>query len=245
MRKILIFSIIFLGFLHAISNEQIIGYFKSQIGIENLNVTIKNRQKVPDYPDFEFAIIEISQYEKEDYDNHNPQKLNVLIKDNFIFPEAVDIKNNISLKQKVDDELLFADLAKVYKNETKNNIIFLGDAKKPVLVIFFDPKCQYCSQELVNIENKLKTNSVKIILISSRELNALGKSALIYEETAKAKTDKQKIAILKKYYDENITVTQKISENKIKNMDELRQKYLKTGLKNTPLVIEEKKLLNR
>ncbi|MDR1285608.1 MAG: thioredoxin fold domain-containing protein [Campylobacteraceae bacterium] len=246
MRKILIFSVIFLGFLQAISNEQIVNHFKSQEGLRDFNITIKNRGKVPDYPDFEFALIEISQpYEKENHNNHNSQKLNILIKGDFIFPEAVDVKNNVSLRQKIDDELLFDDLAKVYKNETKNNIISLGDNKKPALIILSDPECPYCRQELANIENRLKTNSVKIILTSFRELSALEKSALIYEETAKAKTDKQKIDVLKKYYDENALITQKVSENKIKNMDELRQKYLRLGLESTPLIIEEEKLLNR
>ncbi|MDR1460857.1 MAG: thioredoxin fold domain-containing protein [Campylobacteraceae bacterium] len=246
MRKILIFSVIFLGFLQAISNEQIINHFKSQAGLEDFNITIKNRQKVPDYPDFEFALVEISQpYKKENRDNRDSQKLNILIKGDFIFPEAVDVKNNISLRQKIDDELLFDDLAKIYKNETKNNIVFLGDSKKPSLVILSDPECPYCRQELANIENRLKTNSVKIILTSFRELSALEKSALIYEETAKAKTDNQKMAVLRKYYDENAAITRKVSEDKIKNMDELRQKYLKLGLESTPLIVEEKRLLNR
>ncbi|MDR1554992.1 MAG: hypothetical protein LBS39_03075, partial [Campylobacteraceae bacterium] len=77
MRKILLFSIIFLGLLHAISNEQIISHFKSQIETKDLNITIKNRQKVPDYPEFEFAFIEISQpHENEGHNEHNSQKLN-------------------------------------------------------------------------------------------------------------------------------------------------------------------------
>ncbi|MDR1555143.1 MAG: thioredoxin fold domain-containing protein, partial [Campylobacteraceae bacterium] len=157
----------------------------------------------------------------------------------------VDVKNNISLRQKIDDELLFDDLAKIYKNEIKSNIISIGDTKKPSLVILSDPECSYCRKELENIENRLNTNSIKIILTSFRGLSALEKSVLIYEESAKVKTDKQKIAILKKYYDENVSLPQKISEDKIKNMDELRQKYLKLGLESTPLIIEEKKLLNR
>jgi thiol:disulfide interchange protein DsbC len=246
MRKILLFNIIFLGFLHAISNEQIINHFKSQARIENLKVTIKNRGKVPDYADFEFATIEISQYpEKDDNHNHNQQQLNILIKGDFIFPEAVDIKNNISLRQKVEDEFFLSDLAKIYKNETRNNIIFLGDMKKPTLVILSDPECQYCYEELANIENRLKTNSIKIILTSFRELSALQKSALIYDETSKAKSDKQKIDVLRKYYDKNVIITKNVSEDKIKHMDELRQKYIKIGLESTPVIIEEKRLLGK
>jgi thiol:disulfide interchange protein DsbC len=216
------------------------------MGIEDLNITIKNRQKVPEYPDFEFALIEISQLNKNgEHANYDAQKLNVLIKGDFIFPEVVDVKSNVSLRQKADEETLLADLSKVYKNETKDNIISLGDAKKPALVILSDPECPHCREELANIENRLETNSVKIILTSPREASALEKSALIYEESAKAKTDKQKIAILRKYHDENATVTQKVSENKIKSMDELRQKYLKSGFESTPLIVEEKRLLNR
>ncbi|MDR0407793.1 MAG: histidine kinase [Campylobacteraceae bacterium] len=246
MRKILIFSVIFLSLLQAASNEQIVNHFKSQAGLEKLNITVKNRQKVPDYPDFEFALIEISQsYKKEDHNSSNSQKINILIKGDFIFPEAVDIKNNVSLRQKIDDELLFDDLAKVYKNEAKENIIFLGESKKPTLVVLSDPECSYCREELKNIESRLKTNSIKIILTSFGELSALEKSALIYEETAKVKTDKQKIAVLKKYYDESSFISKRVSEDKIKNMDELRQKYLKLGLESVPLVVEERRLIGR
>ncbi|MDR2342430.1 MAG: hypothetical protein LBD84_05265 [Campylobacteraceae bacterium] len=245
MRKILLFSIIFLGLSHAITNEQIVNYFKSQAEIKELNITVKNRRKVPDYSEFEFAVIEILQINKNDeHIERTPQKLNILIRDNFIFPEAVDVKNYISLRQKTDDELLLLDLAKTYKNEIKENIIFLGDANKPSLVILSNPECSYCRQELSNIETRLKTNSIKMILIS-QELSAIQKSTLIYEEVAKAKTDKQKIAVLRKYYDENLSMIQNADEKSVESTDKLSQKYLKIGIENTPIVIEEKKLLNK
>jgi thiol:disulfide interchange protein DsbC len=227
------------------TNEQIINYFKSQTEIKELNITVKDRRKVPDYPKFEFVVIEISQINKGDgHIKYTPQKLNILIKDDFIFPEAIDIKNYTSLRQKAGDELLLLDLAKIYKNETKDNIIFLGDTNKPSLVILSNPECLYCRQELLNIEIRLRTNSIKMILIPQVP-SALRKSALIYEEIANAKTDEQKITVLRKYYDENLTMLPNANEKSIENADMLSQKYLKTGIENIPVVIEEKKLLSK
>jgi thiol:disulfide interchange protein DsbC len=248
MNKILILPALLCGFLSlnanaksTLTNEQIINHFKSQVMLDNLSVVLKDRQQVPSFPDFEFAVVEVG-YASDD---SKAQKIEILISGDFIFPEAVDVKQNISLREKVEDKLLHDRLTSIYKNELKSNIISLGDAKKPALVIFSDPECPYCREELADIENRLKTNSVKIILTSVHEVSALEKSVLIYEESAKAKNDKQKIAILRKYYDENAIVTTKVTDAKIKKLDDLRQKYFKAGLESVPLVIEEKDILGK
>jgi thiol:disulfide interchange protein DsbC len=188
--------------------------------------------------------LEVGKADSGAHDLHN-QKIIVIVKGDFIFPEAVDTKKNVSLKTKIQDKIFTDNLGDIYKNEAKSNIISLGDPKKPAVIIFSDPECQYCRQELANIENRLKTNSVKIILTPFGDFGSIPKSALIYKESSKVKTDKQKIALLRKYYDENAVATAEVSDDEMRKIDQLRQKYFSAGLGSVPLIVEESGILDK
>ena len=75
------------------------------------------------------------------------------------------------------------------------------------------------------------------------ERSSLEKSVLIYNETAKVKSDAEKIKILKKYYDENVKYEQKVSDAEVARIDELKTKYFGAGIKGVPFIVKEKELL--
>jgi thiol:disulfide interchange protein DsbC len=135
-------------------------------------------------------------------------------------------------------------MSAIYAKEEKKNIVALGsDPKKETLVVFTDPECPYCRQELEKIEERLKTNNIKLIFTPVHERSSLEKSVLIYNETAKAKNEADKIKIVQKYFDENVKYDQKISDAEIKRIEDLKLKYFGAGIKGVPFMVREKELL--
>ncbi|MFV0480578.1 MAG: hypothetical protein ACK5LP_01210 [Campylobacteraceae bacterium] len=114
MKKILVLSVLALNFLFgAATNEQIINHFKSSIALDGLSFKVIERQKVAGYDGYEYAIVEVSQSSNVTDTHHNtePQRLHLIIKDNIIFPEAIDVVKGKSLREDIEEKL--------YKKETK------------------------------------------------------------------------------------------------------------------------------
>ena len=64
------------------------------------------------------------------------------------------------------------------------------------------------------------------------------KSFLIYKDAAGAKTDSDKIQILRKYYASDYTVADgAVNEKDVKTMDELRKKYAAAGVRSVPYIV--------
>ncbi|NDJ28134.1 hypothetical protein DMB95_01525 [Campylobacter sp. MIT 12-8780] len=168
----------------------------------------------------------------------------IFVQDDFIFPEVIDVKQKRMYRQEYEMTSLeqqraeFSQKAKAaLKNETQ--IITLGDKNKPVLYVFSDPECPYCRAHLAGIEEELKENQLKLIITPVHGKSAFEKTALIYKESKNAKTDAQKIAILRKYYDENIKNYDKVSQKELNTYYALFEKYQKLGLRSVPTLIKE------
>lgn len=114
--------------------------------------------------------------------------------------------DNKDFKQKMTDFL-------------KAKKIKLGnDKNKKTLVYFTDPVCPFCRASLVNIENYLTRYNLLVIhtpITSHWSIGGLEKTQAIENEiSANPKmSDKEKIAILRKYYDEKAP-TPTIDESK-------------------------------
>ena len=223
--------------LFAATDTQIINHFKSTIPVPNIMVDVVARQSVDGIAGMDFVTLNLS-------DGTRAQKLSIFTKDDLIFPDVISIKQGGSIKEMMEQAELQKKLSPLYAKEDKKNIVSLGnDPKKETLVVFSDPECPYCRQELQNIEERLKTNNIKLILTPVHERSSLEKSVLIYAETAKAKDDASKIAIVRKYFDENVTYTQKISDEQIGHIEALKAKYFGAGIKGVPFIVREKELL--
>ena len=109
--------------------------------------------------------------------------------------------------------------------------------------MFSDPECPYCRAELAKIETTLKDNNVEIILTPVHELSSLQKSALIYKDIKNAKSDSDKVKILRKYFSEDYNVDEKnVSKEESNKIDTLRKKYFSAGVRSVPFIINKSDL---
>lgn len=228
---------LFSSTLFAATNEQIIAHFKASIQVPNITIEVVSRKSVEGIAGMDFVTLNLS-------DGTRAQKLSIFTKDDLIFPDVISIKQGGSIKDMVENAELQKKMSVLYKKEDKKNILSLGnDPKKETLVVFTDPECPYCRQELEKIEERLVTNNVKFIFTPVHDRSSLEKSALIYNETSKAKSDAEKIKILRKYFDEAVTYTEKVSDQDVNRIESLKMKYFEAGIKGVPFIVREKELL--
>ena len=245
MKKVVLASIIAATSLMAASDKQIEDFysevFKNQ-NIDGVNVKVVERTKILD--DIEKVSLKFSKGDMSQEDV-------TFVKGDLMFPDVVNLKEQKSYlaeEKKVIAEKAALDLvkslAKIYKNEDKANVITLGnDSKKPTLIMFSDPECPYCRAELAKIETTLKDNNVEIILTPVHELSSLQKSALIYKDIKNAKSDSDKVKILRKYFSEDYNVDEKnVNKEESDKIDTLRKKYFSAGVRSVPFIINKSDL---
>ncbi len=230
MQKNTIISVLIMASaLFGATNEEIIANFKARIQIPNIQVKVVARKKVSKTLDFVTIFLT---------NGKSSQKVSVFTSGEYIYPEVIDVKSGINLKDKMKRESTNKNIAKIYKNEISDNIIKLGnDPRKKTLVIFSDPECPFCKRELASIEDQLKHNNIKMIFTPVHERSSLAKSFLIYKYAKKAKNDKEKIKILRKYFSQD--VDEKVSDEDVKRIEKLRTKYFQAGINGTPYKVME------
>lgn len=218
--------------LFGATNNEIIAHFKSRIAIPNIKIRVISRKNVDDNLDYVTVFLT---------DGKGSQKVSIFTSGKYIYPDVIDIKSGMSLKDKIKREAINKKIAKIYKKEDPKNIISLGnDANKETMVIFSDPECPFCKKELTNIEKTLEKYNIKMIFTPVHEKSALAKSYLIYRDITKTKNDAEKIKIIRKYF--NSDLDEKVSDTDIKKIDSLRKKYFDTGISGTPYKVMEKEI---
>lgn len=237
MKRITLAAVVATSSLFAATDAQIIEYFKAQVP-DNISITINERANIASAKGYERVTTTLS-------DGTQSQVINLFVKDGLLFPDIINLKTGESVKQTFEKAQAEQKVGAIYKKENAKNIISIGnDKNKETLVVFSDPECPYCRSELGQIENRLKEVNIKLILTPVHDRTSLEKSYLIYQEAANAKTDEEKIAILRKYFDENLkTPETKVSDEAVAQMEELRRKYLSGGIKGVPYIVEEAALL--
>lgn len=237
MKRISLAAALAVTSLFAATDAQIIEYFKGQVP-ENISITITERQGVDGAKGYERVSTTLS-------DGTQSQVINIYVKDGLLFPDIIDLKTGKSAKQTFEKAQSEQKIGAIYKAEDAKNIVSLGnDKNKETLVVFTDPECPYCRAELGQIENRLKEVNIKLIMTPVHDRTSLEKGYLIYQEAANAKTDEEKIAILRKYFDEKLKAPEtKVSDEAVASMEELRRKYLSGGIKGVPYIVEESALL--
>lgn len=235
-KQLLLAASLFASSLFAATDAEIVSHFKSTIPVPNISVEVVKRQSVDGIKGMDFVTLNLS-------DGARGQQVSIFTKDDLIFPDVISIKKGGSIKDMMERADLQKKLSPVYAKEDKKNIISLGnDPKKETLVVFSDPECPYCRQELQEIEERLKTHNIKMIFTPVHPRSSLEKSVLIYDEAAKVKDDASKIAIIRKYFDANVTYTQTISDEEVKRIDTLKAKYFGAGIKGVPFIVSEKEI---
>ncbi len=236
MKKHILISALAASSLFAANNAKIIEYFKAQVP-PHIKVEISETQKVYKMPKYEFINVKIS-------DGKRSQNVKMFAKDDMLFPDIIDLKTNKSMRQELERAAMAKKLKEVYKKEDSANIISLGnDPKKETLVIFTDPECPYCRNELKGIEGRLTKNNLKLLITPVHGESALKKTYLAYKNTKNLKSDEEKIKVLRKYYAPDVNLTgEKVSKDDIKSMDALRNRYVGSVIKGVPFIINEKEV---
>ncbi|EMD8967128.1 thioredoxin fold domain-containing protein [Campylobacter upsaliensis] len=238
MKKIILLASACLS-LFAASDKEILDFYSSSVKAQfpDAKLSIVKREKVAD-TGFESVVlsIEVQGAKQEEV---------LFTKDNLIVPDIIDLKAKTSYRQEFEIkkfEEARENFSKNAKKEAQKEkmIISLGDKnKQPSIYVFSDPECPYCIEQLKNIEEELKTKQINLILTPvAHGKSAFEKSALIYKESKNAKTDAEKLAILRKYFDPTLKDYPKISEAETKAVFELYRKYRSLGLVATPTIIQ-------
>jgi len=172
--------------LFAATDAQIISYFKSQIPVPTVKVTITSRMEIREIKGMDYVSIQLS-------DSSRTQKVSVFTQGDLIFPDVISI-NSGSIKDKLDKQKLIKELSKLIKAEKPENIVALGnDPKKETLIVFTDPECPFCGKEVEKIEETLKSRNLKLIFTPVHDKSSLEKSVIIQKQTAVAKTLDEKL----------------------------------------------------
>lgn len=241
MKKIILTTLVALAtssLAFGASDAQIESFFKQQIPA-NVNFEILSKKDLGG--GFEQVNIKISgKIEGREV----TQTDTIFVNGDFFAPELISLKDGRSFKAQAEKEMAATGIKSVYQKEDPANIIAVGhDKNKPTEVMFTDPECPFCRAELAKIEQDLKVKNLKMILTPVHGKSSLEKSFLIYKEVAKAKTDSEKIKIMRKYYDPKAKVPEgSVSEAQIDQMENLRQKYFAAGVRSTPFKLNEENL---
>lgn len=236
MKKYLVAGAVLTSSVFAANNAQIIGYFKDQVSPE-VKVEVVKTEKIKELPKFELVTIKLSNGDRA-------QEVTMFSRGDQLFPEIIDLKSKKSMRQDLEKKAQAKKIKKIYQKEDKSNIIAIGnDPKKETMVVFTDPECPYCRKELNSIDERLKSANIKLIMTPVHGKSSLEKSYLIYKDIKSAKSDKDKIAILKKYYSPDVNITgEKVSDKDVAMIDELRKKYVSSAIKGVPFIINEKEI---
>lgn len=236
MKKIILIALCFVA-LNAkfLSDDEILGLY-TNAKEQGISVSIEKRKQLDDVKDIEFVILKFSQGDKSQLEV-------IFFKDNLMFPEILDVKQEISYKNKILNEIAQENIAKVYQNEKAENIVQIGnDKKKPTMVVFSDPECPFCKVEMDKIDESAKTHNIEIIFTPVHADSAHQKAALIIKNT-KGKKDADKIAILKKYYSKDAKV--EISKSDVDMISANAKKYFDAGLTGVPRIFMKSDLLKK
>lgn len=218
-----------------LSNDEIISFYEAMFKAQmpEAQLFINKREKLSDGFESVELVIKIKDRQSSEI---------LFVKDDYIFPDIIDVKNKRSFRQEFevkqyqDARTAFETAAKAaLQNETQ--IIALGDSKKPKLYVFSDPECPFCRKHLADIEKELENYQINFVLTTVHGKSAFAKVAQIYIESKKAQNDAEKIAILRKYYDEKAP-TPKVAPQAYGEAVALYEKYSQIGLRSVPTFIE-------
>ncbi|MDD6055728.1 MAG: thiol peroxidase [Helicobacteraceae bacterium] len=152
------------------------------------------------------------------------------------------IKDSIAKASKDKEEADLVALNKLFKTFSKDDFIFLEGASKnlPTKIIITDPDCPYCRDELKNAEKQLKEANLKLIFAPVHDKAAFIKAQLALNEGKKAKSTKEKLEILRKYY-KDIELSQTQLRTDIKQVQNTTKVIFDSGLvRGVPFIFEEK-----
>ncbi len=140
------------------------------------------------------------------------------------------VKSMIDKIQAYNEKSKEGDLIKLFDSIPDEGYVDFKGGGDKVTVVVTDPECPYCRRELDSIEDKLKETSLRLVIAPVHGKSAFIKGQLIYDETKKAKSNKEKIEIFRKYFDKDYKLTDEQNKIDPKIVNENAQKIFSSGL---------------
>lgn len=109
------------------------------------------------------------------------------------------------------------------------------DAKQTYYIVS-DPRCPACQKELNNLETKLQTGNVKMVLVSFLGEESAYKAKLIYSKLAQVKDNTIKLKIMKEIYSPDYRLMPKDKKQDIKIVEQNSQDAIKAGVQSVPFI---------
>ncbi|MBZ7990936.1 MULTISPECIES: thioredoxin fold domain-containing protein [unclassified Campylobacter] len=158
--------------------------------------------------------------------------------------ESIDLKASFMAKKEKEKQEKLSLLLTDFVKENPDMIINLGKQNSnTAMVVFSDPDCPYCREHLKNIEEDLKKTNIKFVLTPlPMHENALDKSLNIFDEIKTAKTDEEKIAILRKYYQDGVEHKKIDQDRKNEYAKKVDEKVFNMGVNYTPAIFSNIKV---
>ena len=264
MKKIILSSILAFSALTAATDEQILSVYGGAPA--NVKIEISGREPIKGLDGYEAVFVKFSSKD-------GSAEEVIITKGDLIFSDVIDVKNKTFFKEDIQKIRTYKNIADIYNNEKSENIIKLGnDKSKPTMVVFTDAECPYCRREMSAVEERLKNNNIEIVMTSVHGKSGHAKSFLIYKEMKTAKTDADKIKILRKYYDDTLpaditkkideaqtkeekiailkkynedTLFSKVSDEEISKMTTLTSKYMDAGIRGVPFILDKAEITKK
>ncbi|CAE10769.1 protein disulfide-isomerase [Wolinella succinogenes] len=152
------------------------------------------------------------------------------------------VQNAIKEIQNFNETAKGKKLNEIFKSIPENRYVNLkstGNNVKKTLVVVTDPECPYCRNEMKTIEEKLKDHHIKIILAPVGARTAFVKSQIAMDKIKEAKSDKEKISILREVYADSYKIPENLRNQPTKLIDENAEKIYSSGLiRGVPFVFE-------
>lgn len=243
MKKIIIALVTLVAIqLNAASfEENIVNLIKNEV---KTDVKVISSNNLKGNKDLKFAVIEIV---------NNSQRIPIFAtKDGKMI---IGLSNILFISNK-DDEKMINDTNKklMEYNETSQQvaaeklinqlkpeqyITLKSSAKNPTTTfIVADPNCGYCKEEFRNIDNRLKTSDVNIVLVGILGQDSINKAAYGMSTIKSSMSEKDKLNALKEIFSNNFKAPNNVDTTAVKATTDF---LFKNGvIRGTPFIYEKK-----
>lgn len=241
MKKIIL-AMSVVGLLSASEiSDKTIEFVKTLTPSDNIDIELVKSDKLPNskYEMVEFNIVSNGQVVGSDVFFSDGKFATPTL---FDLDEKVDLRAKfVEKKEQEKQKALSAQLPNFIKSN-KDMTIKLGNKNNGIAtIVFSDPDCPWCRKHLENVEETLKNSDVIFVLTPlPMHKAALSKSIHILEEVKNAKSDSDKLKVMRKYYTDS--TFDEVSNDKKDAYTKKVEAVFKMGVNYTPAIFENVKL---
>lgn len=218
--RVILFSLIFFGLVNAASfDEKIANLIQQQTGTA---VKIISKSDLKSSKDLKIVIIEL---------DANKQRIPIFVTknaDTIIGMSNIFFTNNDSDKNIIEDKIKELEsyneniqniaAGELIKQLKPEQFITLKSKAKNAKTVFIiaDPNCGYCKEEFRNIDERLKTQNVNMVIVGILGEDSIKKAAWVVDKVKSSDSEKTKLNALKEVFSSTFKAPKNIDTTKVK-----------------------------